>query len=109
MTGYAQLSAFTFLAAGFWIVMVVAVGLGLVYVVGSARGKRAAQQWVDLCIAALLVGLLIDGVWAMTSGQWARFMHAYGFSTLAEMLVLAFLLLFSMWFMAVRYTQGLKD
>jgi len=109
MIGAAPLSAYTFLAAGFWVVLIVAVGLGLVYAVGSTRGKRAAKMWVDLCLAALGVGLLIDGAWALISGQWARFMHAYGFSTLAEMLVLAFLLLFSMWFMAIRYTQGLKD
>jgi hypothetical protein len=106
--GYAGLSSYGFLAAGFWVVMVVAVGLGLVYVVGSARGKASAQSWVNLCMTALVVGILADGAWAWFSGQWDRFIRNYGFSTLLEMLLLAFLLLFVMWFMAIRYVQGLE-
>lgn len=107
--GYASISEFTFIAAGFWVVIAVAFGLGLVYVVGATRGKRAAQLWVDLCVGALAVGTIADLAWAVGSGQWARFMREFGFSSLVELLVLAFLLLFTMWFMAVQYVRGLKE
>jgi uncharacterized membrane protein YhfC len=48
-------------------------------------------------------------VWAVVSGQWRAFMIQFGFSPLAEMMLLAALFIGSMWWMAVRYAAGLKD
>lgn len=107
--GLVSLATYGFLAAGFWVVMTVGVGLCLVYVVGHARGKRAAEAWVRLCIVTLVVGGLGTLTWAVLSGQWQRFMLTFGFGPLGEMLMLAALFLGTMWFMALRYTQGLKD
>jgi len=107
--GFTSLASFGFLALGFWVVMIVGLGLCLVYVVGSSRGKRAAELWVRLCMVTLALGGAATVGWALASGQWQRFMLTYGFGPLGEMFMLAALFLGSMWFMALRYTQGLKD
>jgi len=107
--GFASMATFGFLIVGFWVVMIVGLGLGLVYVVGSSRGRQAAERWVRLCVGALLVGGGATITWALMSGQWQRFMLSFGFGPLGEMFMLAALFLGSMWFMALRYTQGLKE
>ena len=107
--GFVSMATFNFLVVGFWVVMIVGLGLCLVYVVGSGRSKRAAELWVRLCMITLAVGGAATVGWALASGQWQRFMLTYGFGPLGEMFMLAALFLGSMWFMALRYTQGLKD
>ena len=107
--GYLSLQSFAFLAAGFWVVLTVGVGLILVYAVGTYRGKRAAQLWTQACVAVLVVGIAADVAFAMVSGQWEAFLLTYGSGTLLEMGLLGLLFVGSMWFMALRYTQGLKD
>ena len=109
MSGGAVLSDFTFIGAGFWIVMVVAFAFVLVYAVGAARGKRAAYLWTSACVAALVIGSAADIAWAAFAGEGRRFLDVFGWGPLVEMSVLAALLLGSMWFMAIRYTDGLKD
>jgi hypothetical protein len=108
-SGYAQLSRFSFIGAGFWIVMVVGAAFVLVYAVGASRGKRAARVWTDACVAGLLIGAAVDIAWAVFSGEGRRFLEAFGVGPLLEMSVLAALFLGTMWFMAIRYTDGLKD
>jgi hypothetical protein len=108
-SSYAALSQYTFIGAGFWIVMVIAVAFVLVYPVGAARGKRAAKAWTDACVTGLFIGAASDIAWAVASGEGRRFLEAYGASPLIEMAVLGALLLGTMWFMAIRYTDGLKD
>lgn len=105
--GMTSLSRFGFIGAGFWVVMVTAFALGLVYVVGSSRGRVAAQQWLSACMLLLGVGGIADISWALVSGQWRAFMVQFGFGALLEMLVLAALFIGTMWFMAVRYVGGL--
>lgn len=107
--GFASFSDYRFLGAGFWVVMVTGVGLALVYVVGATRGRRAAQQWIDACMLVLAVGGIVDIVWALVSGQWRSFMVQFGFAPLAEMMLLGALFIGTMWWMAVRYTAGLKE
>ena len=106
--GYLSLQSFTFLAAGFWVVMVAGIGLILVYAVGTYRGKRAAQLWTQACVAVLAIGLVVDIAFAVMTKQWEAFLLTYGAGPLVEMAVLALLFVGSMWFMALRYTQGLK-
>jgi hypothetical protein len=106
--GYLSLQSFTFLAAGFFVVMAAGVGLILVYAVGAYRGRRAAELWVKACVAVLVVGLIADIVFAVVSRQWEAFLLAYGFGSLLEMGMLGLLFVGSMWFMALRYTQSLK-
>lgn len=105
--GMTALSRFGFIGAGFWVVIVVGFGLGLVYVVGSNRGRMAAQLWMSTCMLLLAVGGIADIVWALLSGQWRAFMVQFGIGPLLEMLVLAALFIGTMWFMAVRYISGL--
>jgi len=107
--GLGSLATFGFLGVGFWVVITVGVGLCLVYVVGPARGKRAAERWISLCLAVLAIGGIGTLTWAVLSGQWQRFMLTFGFGPLGEMLMLATLFLGTLWFMALRYTQDLKD
>jgi hypothetical protein len=107
--GLISLSTFRFIGAGFWVVMVTGLGLALVYVVGSSRGRRAAQMWTNSCMVLLAAGGIADIVWALLSGQWRTFMLQFGFSPLAEMMLLAALLIGTMWFMAVRYIAGIKE
>jgi|GEM_PF-2214701 len=107
--GLLPLSAYPFLLVGFWIVMVVGLSLCLVYPVGSARGKRAAQMWTDACAGTLLVASVADIVWAVFSGQWRSFMLQFGFGPLTEMVMLSALFIGILWFLAIRYTQSLSD
>jgi drug/metabolite transporter (DMT)-like permease len=107
--GNAGLAHYTFLAIGFWVVLVSGIAFTLVYAVGSTRGKRAARLWTGLCVAIAVLGGIGDVVWAMAVGEWRPFMANFGAETLLEMGMLALLFLGSMWFMAIRYTGGLKD
>ncbi|MDR3686987.1 MAG: hypothetical protein P4L93_08540 [Coriobacteriia bacterium] len=107
--GNAGLSRYTFLGVGFWVVMVSGIAFTLVYAVGSTRGKRAARLWTNLCVALVVAGGAGDIAWAMATGEWRSFMGAIGPEPLIEMAMLAILFLGSMWFMAIRYTGGLKD
>ena len=107
--GYEGMARYTFLSVGFWVVMVVAVAFLLVYFVGSTRGKRAARMWTDTCVVLALLGGVVDILWALQSGEGRSFVALFGFGPLGEMAVLALLLLATMWFMAIRYTEGLKD
>ena len=107
--GYEGMARYTFLSVGFWVVMVVAVAFLLVYFVGSTRGKRAARMWTDTCVVLALLGGVVDILWALQSGEGRAFVALFGFGPLGEMAVLASLLLATMWFMAIRYTEGLKD
>jgi len=109
VSGGALLSDFTFLGAGFWIVMVTAFAFVLVFAVGATRGKRAAHLWTNACVAGLIIGMAADIAWAVFSGEGRHFLDVFGAGPLVEMTVLAALLLGSMWFMAIRYTDGLKD
>ena len=79
------------------------------YAVGATRGKRAAQMWTDACVGLVFLGGGGDILWALYTGEWHSFMAAYGFGPLGEMGMLALLFLSTMWFMAIRYTEGLKD
>jgi hypothetical protein len=107
--GYEGFSRYPFLALGFWVVLVAGIAFALVFGVGSTRGKRAARQWTGACVALTALGALTDVGWALVSGELSSFLRLYGWSPLAEMGVLALLFLGTMWFMAVRYTEGLKD
>jgi len=107
--GYAGLPNYTFLAIGFWVVMVSGIAFALVFAVGPTRGKRAARMWTDLCVWLTVLGAVVDVAWALLSGEWRAFVANYGAGPLVEMTVLALLFLGTMWFMAIRYTEGLKD
>jgi hypothetical protein len=107
--GYSPLARYTFLGLGFGVVMVVGMALALVYVIGAMRGKRAASQWVDACVAGLAFGSAADAAFALLSGQLSSFLKLFGAGPLFEMLALAALFLGTMWFMAIRYTEGLED
>ena len=76
--GYLSLQSFTFLAAGFWVVMVAGIGFVLVYAVGTYRGRRAARLWTNACVGLLVVGLVADVVFAVVTKQWQAFMLMYG-------------------------------
>ena len=106
--GLLPLSAYPFLLVGFWITMVIAFALGLVYLVGSKRGKRAARVWTTVCVGAFLAAGAANVAWAVFSGQWRSFMLRIGSGPFTEMVMLAVLFVGVMWFMALRYTQGLK-
>ena len=107
--GNAQLGRYTFVGMGFWLVLAVGFAFALVYGVGSTRGKRAAQMWTDACLGTVILGGILDLAWAFVSGEWRLFMRDVGPTPLAEMFVLGLLFIGTMWFMAVRYTQGLKE
>lgn len=107
--GYAGFARYTFLLFGFWVVLVAGTAFVLVFAVGPTRGKRAARMWTDACVAFVVLGAIADVAWALAIGEWHRFVATYGYGPLAEMSVLALLFLGTMWFMAIRYTEGLRD
>jgi hypothetical protein len=103
------MASYGFLGAGFWVVMATVVGLVLVYPIGASRGRAAALAWIRACVLLLVTGGIAVIVWAVVSGQWQSFMLQFGFSPLAEMMLLAALFVGSMWWMAVRYVAGIKN
>lgn len=104
-----DLSRYTFLPVGFWVVVVAAVAFALVYAVGPTRGKRAARMWVDSSLGLALLGAAADIVWALESGEVLRFVRTYGLVPIVGMLAFFALVLGIMRYMAIRYTDGLKD
>ena len=109
MLGNVGMAHYTFLGIGFWLILVAGIAFALVYAVGPTRGKRAAKLWVRLCVAIAVIGVLADVGWAVIGGEMRRFISVYGAAPLLEMTVLALLFLGTMWLMAIRYTDGLKD
>ncbi len=104
--GYQTMWMFTFVPLGFLLVMGVSVSLGLIYAVGSARGKDAAIRYLRTCIAVLFVGALGIIAYALASGQLARFVAAYGIVPLLEMSVLALMCVGAMALMASSYVSS---
>lgn len=102
--GYERMWVFTFLSAGFVIVMLGSVAFAGIYAVGALGGWRAARRYLRTCTFALLIALAGDCAYAMVSGQLTRFVDRYSLAPLLEMSVLAFMLVASMWIMAVSYT-----
>lgn len=102
--GYERMWVFTFLPAGFIIVMAGSVAYALIYAVGAVGGWRAARRYLRICTFALLAALAGDAMYAIVSGQLARFLDRYSLAPLLEMIVLAFMFVASMWIMAVSYT-----
>jgi hypothetical protein len=107
--GYAPFERYTFLGIGFGVVVVIGMAFALVYVIGAMRGKKVAELWVDACVAGLAVGGLVDAGYALFSGQLRGFLVEFGPGPLLEMIGVAVLFLGTMWFMAIRYTDGLEE
>jgi hypothetical protein len=107
--GFGGLARFTFLSVGFWVVMVASIAFALVYAVGPTRGKLAARMWTDSSLVLALIGSAVDLLWALESGEGRAFVDLYGAGPLAGVVALAVLLMGAMWWMAIRYTDGLKD
>jgi hypothetical protein len=107
--GYGPFARYGFIDAGFGVVIVVGIAFALVYAVGATRGKRAARMWVDACVLGFVLGAVADTLFAAFSGQWRSFVIAFGVLPLLGLIALAVLFLGTMWLMAIRYTDGLKD
>ncbi len=107
--GYAQMWRFEFVPLGCAFVLLVGTALALVYVVGSTRGKAAAQRYLRFWTWAGVIGTLGLIGWAAVTGDLQRFLVAYGPGTLFELAVLAAMFLIAMWIMAVSYLAGKKD
>lgn len=98
-------SRMPFVAVGVFVVCAWALALGLVYVVGAARGGRAALDyfaWSFWVGAVALVGVF---VWAALTGQWKEFIATFGFEPMAEMLLFAFLFIFTLAWMGGSYAN----
>jgi hypothetical protein len=89
--------------------MVASIAFALVYAVGPTRGKLAARMWTDSCLVLAAIGSAVDLLWALESGEGRSFVALYGAEPLAGLVALALLLMGTMWWMAIRYTDGLKD
>lgn len=104
--GYQMMWMFTFVPLGFLLVMGVSVALGLIYAVGSARGRDAAIRYLRVCMAVLLVGGMAIIAYSLASGQLARFVAAYGIVPLLEMSILALMCVGAMALMASSYVSS---
>jgi len=104
--GYQTMWTFSFLPIGFVLVMGVSIALGLIYAVGSSRGKDAALRYLRVCTVVLLVGGALDIAYAVATGQLARFVAAYGIVPLLEMSVLALMCVGAMALMASSYVSS---
>jgi len=76
---------------------------GAAFPVGAFKGSRAGALVLVAGLWAYLAALAGTTVWAVASGEWARFSAGMGMSVLFEMAVLVGLWQFIMYFMASRY------
>lgn len=107
--GYQGMWMLTFVPAGFVITMAAFLAMCLVYAVGASRGRRSAALWVRFWSIAFVVAAGADLVYGVATGQLGDFLRLYGFTPLAEMIILAVLCVGSMWFMAVSYVGSKQD
>lgn len=103
--GLTGIAGLPFVAAGVGVVLLWCTALGLVYAVGAKSGALAAAKYLRFTLMA--GGLTLAGVlaWAVASGQWRTFMRLFGFGPMAEMVVLAFLFIFTMTWMGLTYVS----
>ena len=104
--GYAQIWRFTFVPLGFVIVMATFVALCAVYLVGASTNARTAARYLTWTLRLFGVAIVADVVFAIASGQLGVFVASFGISPLFEMVVLAFLCVGSMGFMASKYVAS---
>lgn len=87
---YLTLARYTFVQIGFVWFNIVALAYVAVYMIGPAKGGKAAQKYHrGLTLAFVLVDAALVA-YAMATGQWALFMREYGMSTLLELLMFGF-------------------
>lgn len=104
--GYSEIWRFTFVPVGFVITMVAFIALCLVYAYGARRDARAVARYVNSVSMAFVAASAVDLGVALGTGQFGRFLTAFGWAPLTEMLVLAVMCVGSMWFMAVAYANS---
>lgn len=104
--GFERMWTLSFVPLGFAIVTLGSLALGCVYFVGGAKGGRAAATYTRACAWMVLAALVGDVIFAVASGQWSVFFGSYGVVPMAEMVLLAFMWLATMWLMAVSYSRG---
>lgn len=106
--GYSEIWRFTFVPVGFAITMVTFIALCLVYAYGAKRDRRAVARYVNAVSLGFVAASIVDVGLGVATGQFGRFLNAFGWAPLMEMVVLAVMCVGSMWFMAVAYTNS-KD
>ena len=104
--GYSEIWRFTFVPVGFVITMLTFVALCLVYAYGAKRDARAVARYVRAVSLGFLAASVVDLGLAIATGQLGRFVAAFGWAPLMEMIVLAIMCVGSMWFMAVAYANS---
>jgi len=107
--GYESMWTFTFVPAGFVLVMGVSIALGLIYAVGASKGAKASEKYLRACTLVLVVGVLADIAYALATGQLEQFAQAYGIVPLLEMTVLAGMCLGAMLLMASSYVRSKQE
>lgn len=101
--GLAGIAGLPFVAIGVGVVLAWCLALGLVYVVGAKRGALAAAKYLRAVLMVGAAAVAVDFAWAVASGQWAIFMRRFGFAPMAEMVLLAFMFVFTMAWMGLTY------
>lgn len=101
--GLAGIAGLPFVAIGVGVVLAWCLALGLVYVVGAKRGALAAAKYLRVVLLIGAAAVVVDFAWAVASGQWSLFIRLFGFAPMAEMVLLAFLFVFTMVWMGLTY------
>lgn len=104
--GFESMATLSFVPIGFVIVTVASLALGCVYAVGAARGGDAARAYTRACAVLFVMAIAGDLVFAVSGGQWTRFMQWFGLGPLVELALLAFMWVATMWLMAFSYSTG---
>jgi len=107
--GYAAMSQLTFLAMGFTVVAVGAMGFIATFVIGSQKDGYAALRFAKTWAWLLVAGVAAVAIYALIVGELQLFLYEYGIAPLAEMIILAFGWTFIMGFMALQYSRGKID
>jgi len=98
-----QLQDFAFVQVYMLAALAATVWMCAAFPVGALAGVRAGTITLVSGLVAFCVAVTGTTVWAVASGEWARFGKALGYPTLLEMGAFVALFMFTVYFMAGRY------
>ena len=108
--GLVRISQYPFVPVGVAVVLAWSILLGLVYAIGGARDGEAALRYFRAVMWLGASALTLTFAWSLVTAQLQRFRAQFGWQPIIEMIVLAGLLLFTMFWMGMTYVQAkLRD
>lgn len=104
-----RLAEFDFVKAYMIASMAAFVWFGISFPVSGKRSARAGALMLVVGLWVYVGALAATSIWAVSSGEWARFSAVMGVDVLFEMGVFVAIWQFIMYFMASRYMSDKRN